>query len=82
MRAVPAIRQRQPAPTLGDLVALLGVSFDAWRLRRINAGLQRAHARGDTAAVVRWVSRGEKALADMEIGRRALARKRASPHSS
>lgn len=79
MRTVPAIRQHPPLPTLGDLVVLLGVSLDAWRLRRINASLQRAIARGDFLAVARWVSRGEKALADMETGRRAIARKRASP---
>ena len=64
-RTVPAIRQRPPLPTLGDLVALLGVSYDAWRLRRINAGLQRAIAREDAPAVARWLSRGERALADI-----------------
>lgn len=66
MRTVPAIRLRPPVPSLGDLVALLGISYDAWRLRRINAGLQRALARGDGRAVTRWLLRGERALADMD----------------
>lgn len=66
MRTVPAIRQRRPLPTLGDLMALLGTRYDVWRLRRINAGLQRAKARGDAPAVARWASRGERALADLE----------------
>lgn len=66
MRTVLAIRQRPLVPTLGDLVVLLSVSYGAWRLRRINAGLQRVLARGDAPAVARWLSRGERALADLE----------------
>lgn len=76
MRTVPAIRLPPPVPTLGDLVALLGVSYDAWRLRRINAGLQRALARDDPPAVARWLSRGKEALADMDVARAARPARR------
>lgn len=66
MRTAPAIRERRAAPGLGDLVAILGAQFDAWRLRRITAGLRRAAARGDEMAVARWAARGDRALADLE----------------
>jgi len=69
MRSVPAIRERRAAPTLGDLVSLLGAGYGAWRLRRITSGLQRAAARGDQPAVARWASRGDRALADLEAFR-------------
>lgn len=69
MRTAPAIRERRAAPSLGDLVTILGAQFDAWRLRRITAGLRRATARGDEVAVARWAGRGDRALADLEVCR-------------
>ncbi|WP_246685017.1 hypothetical protein [Methylobacterium sp. WL69] len=65
MRTAPAIRQHQTLPTLKDLVALLGVSLDAWRLRQINAGLQRAIARDDAPAVARCITTAAGRGADL-----------------
>jgi hypothetical protein len=70
MRVVPSIPQAVPVPSLP---ALVWMGFELWRMRRVQAGLDRARARGDDEAVLRWLHRVDRALADLD---RAQARMR------
>jgi hypothetical protein len=70
MRVVPSIRQAEPAPSLVlSLAASLWVKVEVWRLRRIHAGLLRAERRGDAEALARWVTRGNRVVADLDTVR-------------